>query len=134
MITINRLFINWSIQFYVLKLKLVQISTKMNLFYCLTLAYMWWFKGTCTDLTETIYRIWMLWFDKLQGSFIRMVSLHPGYSIRLYWTGWIEIWSGYMIKWGGGGGGGVYDPPEKCFQLHSKLCKVVYKCMKKKVS
>jgi hypothetical protein len=20
----------------------------------------------------------------------------------LYWTGWIEIWSGYMIKWGGG--------------------------------
>jgi hypothetical protein len=23
------------------------------------------------------------------------------YSIRLYWTAWIEIWSGYMLKGGG---------------------------------
>jgi hypothetical protein len=62
---------------------------------------------------------------------------NPGYSIRLYWTGWIVIWSGYMIKEGVWGGG--TPPPENVFHLHWKWCilrhfKVVYKCMKKKVS
>jgi hypothetical protein len=28
-------------------------------------------------------------------------NIYPtGYSIRLFWTGWIEIWSSYMIKGG----------------------------------
>jgi hypothetical protein len=34
------------------------------------------------------------------------------YSIRLYWTGWIEIWSGYMIK---GGVRGLPPPLGKMF-------------------
>jgi hypothetical protein len=58
-----------------------------------------------------------------------------GYSIRLYWTGWIEIWSGYMIKWGGG----VWPPLKNVFNYIQNCAfwgvfKVVYKCMKKKVS
>ena len=28
----------------------------------------------------------------------KLSNIRSGYSVRLYWTGWIEIWSGYMIS------------------------------------
>jgi hypothetical protein len=40
-------------------------------------------------------------------------SKTAGYSIRLHWTGWIEIWSSYMIKGA--------CPPRNLFSLTFKI-------------
>jgi hypothetical protein len=66
----------------------------------------------CTYLTlkkKDMFNLYLVlctyWTLKKKDTFLYLVlCTYSGYSIRLYWTGWIEIWSGYMIKKGWGYG------------------------------
>lgn len=72
--------------------------------------------ASCTDIRHFKYNI--RWKQILHIH--HQTRSCPGYSIRLYSTGWFEIWSGYMIK--GGVWWGLPPSPRSFFHLHSKWC------------